>query len=132
VGITVSLITEKLPEKPQNSGAESSRLDQANLIAASGELPALVTLYNDTASGFDPDHSGANPAKGCGLEHLDHISGLKIQLHVREGENCRANKEGTGQSVVDGFKIGLPILNDQFGRLRLFRTLGTSNAPWRT
>jgi len=88
VGITVSLITEKLPEKPQNSGAESSRLDQANLIAASGELPALVTLYNDTASGFDPDHSGANPAKGCGLEHLDHISGLKIQLHVREGKTA--------------------------------------------
>jgi hypothetical protein len=72
----------------EHSGTKTGGLDQAYLITAGGEFPALITLHNDTATGFDPDHTGSNPAKGCGLEHLDHISGLKIQLHVREGKTA--------------------------------------------
>lgn len=89
----------------RGSGAKASRLNQSHLIAACSELPALITLNNHTATGFDPDHTGTNPAKGCGLEHLDHISGLKIQLHVREGKTAGQTRTEVDQSTIENTKL---------------------------
>jgi hypothetical protein len=114
-----------LEERQRCSGTKTSGFNQAHLIPAGGEFPALITLYNDTTTGFDPDHAGTNPAKGCGLQHLDHISGLKIQLHVREGKT--AGQTGT---EVQQSTFSIPFMGSETGLC--FRPLGTSNAPWRT
>ena len=65
------------------SGSETGGFDQTNLVAARCEFPALITLNHDTTPGFDPDDTGTDPAEGGGFQHLDHISRLKIHLHVR-------------------------------------------------
>jgi hypothetical protein len=45
-------------------GTKAGWFDQTNLIASGCELTALITLHNHSATGFDPDHPGANPAQG--------------------------------------------------------------------
>ena len=57
-------------------GAEAGGLNQAHLIATGGEFTALIALHHDAATGFDADHTGTHPAKGSGLQNLDHITGL--------------------------------------------------------
>jgi hypothetical protein len=103
----------------RRSGAKASRLNQSHLIAPCSELTALITLNNHTATGFDPDHTGPDPAKGCGLEHLDHISGLKIQLHVREGKTAGQTRTEIDQSTIENAKLKIQFwlinLDDVFG-----------------
>jgi|694.fasta_scaffold111746_3 hypothetical protein len=81
-------------------GTKTSWFDQTHLVPSSSKFPALVTLDDNTATGFDPDHTGTNPAKGCGFQHLDHISGLKIQLHVREGKTTGQTRTEADQSIA--------------------------------
>lgn len=69
------------------SGTKSGRFDQTHLIASGGELAALIALHDNTTPGFDADHPGTNPAKSGRLQHLDNITGLQIQLHLRKHEN---------------------------------------------
>ena len=106
----------------KGSGTEAGGLDQADLIAAGGEFTTLIALYHHTATGFDPDHAGANPAESGRFEHLDHISGLKIQLHVLKGETARqTTDEHTQTRCGEAVRAGVGA-----------SPLGTSNAPWRT
>ena len=46
-----------------DSGTESCRLDEPNLIAAGGEFTSLITLNDHAAAGLDAYHSGTDPAK---------------------------------------------------------------------
>ena len=47
-----------------NSGTESCRFDEPNLIAAGCEFTSLITLNDHTAAGLDAYHSGTDPAEG--------------------------------------------------------------------
>ena len=47
-----------------NSGTESCRLDESNLIATGSEFTTLIALYDHTAAGLDAYHSGTDPAEG--------------------------------------------------------------------
>jgi hypothetical protein len=58
------------------SGTETSRLNQSNLVATGREFAALVALHDNPTSRLDTDHAGPDPAKGCGLQHFHHITGL--------------------------------------------------------
>ena len=75
------------------SGAKTGGFNQANLVATGREFTALVALDDHATPGFDPDHPGPNPAKGGGLQNLDHITRLKIQLHVRDHETANGSIE---------------------------------------
>ena len=50
--------------KTNNSGTESCRFDEPNLIAAGCEFTPLITLNDHTAAGLDAYHSGTDPAEG--------------------------------------------------------------------
>ena len=80
------------------SGSETRGFDQAHLIAPCGEFPALIALDDDAPTGFDTDHPGPNPAKRCRFEHLDDITGLKIQLHLHK---FRDSDGAIGRAVED-------------------------------
>ncbi len=69
------------------SGTKSGRFNQTDLVASGGELAALIALHDNTTPGFDADHPGTHPAKSGRLQHLDNITGLQIQLHLRKHEN---------------------------------------------
>jgi hypothetical protein len=96
---------------PFRSGPETRGFDQAHLIAAGGEFPALIALDNDASTRFDSDDPGANPTQSRGLQNFDHITGLKIQLHAR-------NKETTKKRVHRTRRGGLEPPTSGFGDLR--------------
>jgi len=56
--------------------AKTGRFNETNLIAPGREFTALITLNHHTATGFDPNDAGTNPAKGGGFEHFYDIAGL--------------------------------------------------------
>ena len=58
----------------------------------------LITLDDHTATRFDADNAGTNPAKGGGFENLHDITRLKIQLHAENRETARG---GIGRAVED-------------------------------
>ena len=74
-------------QQTRSSGTKSGRFNQTHLIASGGELAALIALHDNTTPGFDADHPGTHPAKSGRLQHLDNITGLQIQLHLRKNEN---------------------------------------------
>jgi len=57
-------------------GAKTGRFNQADLITPGREFTALIALNHHTATGFDPNDAGTNPAKGGGFEHFYDIAGL--------------------------------------------------------
>ncbi len=68
----------------KDSGTETGWLNQPDLVATGRELAPLVALDDHATSGFDADHPGTHPAKSSRLQHLDNITGLQIQLHLRK------------------------------------------------
>ena len=48
----------------RNSGTETCRFDEPNLIAAGGEFTSLIALNDHAAARFDAYHSGTDPAEG--------------------------------------------------------------------
>ena len=75
------------------SGPETGRLNQAHLIATGREFTTLIALHNNATTGLNANDASANPTQSSGFEHLHHVTGLQIQLHVRNHETSGGDIE---------------------------------------